>query len=213
MPLKIHWEEQEGTQWALWQATEPLSFFREKVILFPEEEAEIKDLNDRKAFEWFSSRHLLHLISGRIDRGACLKDPFGKPYLQDSDHYISISHSRDMVAVMASPKACGIDIQYKVEKIYRIAGKFCSPREKEFCDRYSDPMIALHILWGAKESLYKAYGKRMLDFRTQIQIDPWATDQQFGQTTGTVILEDAALKYDINFRILADLILVYATYI
>lgn len=213
MPLKIHWEEQEGTQWALWQATESISFFREKVRLFPEEEVEIKGLNERKAFEWFSSRHLLHLLSGRIDRGACLKDPFGKPYLQDSDHYISISHSRDMVAVMASPGACGIDIQYKVEKIYRIAGKFCSPREKAFCDQYADPLIAFHILWGAKEALYKAYGKKMLDFRSQIQIDPWSTDQLFGQTTGTVILEGATLKYDINFRILDDLILVYATYI
>lgn len=210
MPLRIHWEEDTGTQWAVWETTEPESFFMENMNLYPGETEEIRSLNDHKRFEWLASRHLLHLMSGRDIRGACLKDEFGKPYLEGSSYHISISHSRDMVAVMASPHNCGVDIQYKVEKIYRIADKFVSADEKASSVPEKDPVTALHVLWGAKEALYKAYGKKKLEFKTQILVDPFDATQLFGQTRGKVLTDDFSGEYDIHFRILNDLVLVYA---
>ena len=210
MPLKLHFEDRDSTEWAIWETTEPEGFFMQDMPLFPEEKEEIDGLNERKRYEWLASRHLLHHMSGRDMRGACLKDEFGKPYLKDSSHHISLSHSRDMVAVMASPSSCGIDIQYRVDKIYRIADKFINEPEKAMISKLSDPITSLHIIWGAKESLYKAYGRKKLDFRTNMHIQPFDPHQTAGHTTGVISTEHFRAQYDIHFRILTDLVLVYA---
>ena len=210
MPLKTHWEDETGTEWAVWQTTESEEFFTSALILHEKEDKELEGLNDRKRYEWLSSRHLLHLMSGRKVRGACLKDEYGKPYLLDSDYHISLSHSRDMVAAIASPKVCGIDIQYKVDKIYRIKDRFVSDREKATCFSDLDENTVLHVLWGAKESMYKGYGKKRLDFRSHMHVEPFDIVAGYGQTTGKVMTPETEQYYDIRFRILQNLVIVYA---
>src|SRR5690606_19492789 len=88
MPLKLHYQDQDTNEYAIWQATEPAMYFRNQLQLHPAETEQLQSLNDRKQYEWLASRHLLHILSGRDIRGACLKDEFGKPYLQDSTHHI-----------------------------------------------------------------------------------------------------------------------------
>lgn len=210
MPLKLHYQDQDTNEYAIWQATEPAMYFRNQLQLHPAETEQLQSLNDHKQYEWLASRHLLHILSGRDIRGACLKDEFGKPYLQDSTHHISISHSRDMVAVIASPQACGIDIQYRVEKITRIALRFANDTEIQQTQYHSDPVIGLHILWGAKEALYKAYGRKKLDFKTQIKIDLPKDYAHNIQTSGSVIIDNTKLNFDVFYRILGELVLVYA---
>ena len=95
----------------------------EKLELFPKELELIETIKGHRKLEWLASRWLLHLMSGRQIRGACLKDEFGKPYLVNSFYDISISHSRELVSVLAAPQAVGIDIQKIVGKIDSIAHK------------------------------------------------------------------------------------------
>lgn len=208
-----HWEDGSGTEWAVWQTTETEEFFRSALTLHEEEMREIDVLNDRKKYEWLSSRYLLHMLSGREIRGACLKDEYGKPYLTNSDYFISLSHSRDMVAAIASPQVCGIDIQYKVDKIYRIKDRFVSDREKETCFNGQDENTVLHVLWGAKESMYKGYGKKGLDFRSQMQVEAFDITNGYGKTTGKVTTGETEQYYDLRFRILQDLVIVYAIHL
>ena len=86
---------------------------------------------------------------------------------ENSLYEISISHSRELTSVMASPRLVGVDIQKLVGKIDRIASKFMTGVEMECLDeKYR--LEHLHVFWGAKEALYKAYGRKQLDFRQHI---------------------------------------------
>ena len=58
----------------------------------------------------------------------------------------------------------------------------------------------LHYYWGAKEALYKCYGRRRLDFKEHILIEPFEYAEN-GKTTGTVIKDDFKLLHVMSFDI------------
>ena len=106
---------------------------------------------------------MLHLLTREDQRRDCLKDQYGKPFLDGSNQFISFSHSEDLVAVAVSDVPVGIDIQLGVEKIARISHKFVNSEEASFANR--DLLTNLHLIWGAKEAVFKAYGRKEVDFR------------------------------------------------
>lgn len=162
----------------------------------------------KRRIEWLAGRKLLHEMSGRETRGVCLKDEFGKPYLEDSDYHISISHSHELVAVAAAPVSVGVDIQYLVEKIGRIAHKFV--REEEAATILPETRLEhQHVIWGAKECLYKAYGRKQLDFLVHLQIEPFVYRPEGGLTTGWVIKEDYKAYFQVYYELHGDYMFVY----
>ena len=68
----------------------------------------------------------------------------------------------------------------------------------------------MHFYWGAKEALYKAYGRRELDFREHIFIEPFLLENPTGAMQGSVIKGDFSAKYQLYFRTIQDFVLVYA---
>lgn len=193
----------------VWKVEENDSFFQDLLLVTDEEQNEIDHLGIRKRKEWFSSRYLLHLLSERALRGACLKDTYGKPFLENSDHFISISHSADFTAVIASTSVVGIDIQCIVPKIERIAPRFISDVEAiNINDRFH--IECMHTIWGAKESMYKAYGKKELDFKKHIFVLPFKFDANGFVFEGIVEKDDFLEKYTLFCHTINDLILVYA---
>lgn len=209
MPILLKQELPNHGEVGIWRIDETESYFHARLDLHAAERAEIEQLNDRKRLEWLASRYLLHLMSGRLVRGACLKDVHGKPYLQDSDYHISMSHSRDLVSVIASPDPVGVDIQVMVSKIRRIAHKYLTDQELQRIDSDHE-MDVLHVLWGAKECLYKAYGKRGLDFRQHIWTDPVVYDPLGCQLIGGYQKDSAEATFDIFARLVSNYMLVYA---
>jgi len=193
----------------VWKVEENDSFFQDQLQITDVEQNELDFLGIRKRKEWFSSRYLLHLLSEREIRGACLKDAFGKPYLENSNHHISISHSADFTAVIASTSVVGIDIQRIVAKIERIAPKFISDVEAR-CVINPHQIACMHTIWGAKESMYKAYGKKELDFRKHIFVQPFEYDANSFVFEGIVKKDDFLEKYTLFCHTINDLILVYA---
>jgi 4'-phosphopantetheinyl transferase len=192
----------------LWRNDEEDAFYIERLMLHEVEELEIASLQSRKRSEWLSSRYLLHHLSGRHDRGACLKDEYGKPYLEDSDYHISISHSDRYTGVIAGPSLVGIDIQVVVEKIQRIAPKFVNTAESSWIDpQYY--LLSLHAIWGAKEAMYKAYGRKELDFRVHMDVEPWQPDQQ-KPWYGHVHKDQIVQKYRLHLHQIENLVIVYA---
>lgn len=192
----------------LWKIQEEENFFLEKLTLFPEEVVLLERIKGRRKIEWLASRWLLHLMSGRDIRGACLKDDFGKPYLENSFFEISISHSRELVTVMAAPQAVGIDIQKLVGKIESIAHKFLRPEEMASIGE-ADNIEHLHVYWGAKEALYKAYGRRQLDFKKHIKIEPFQFNLRNGRCMGTVQKDDFQAAFELRYEQIGNYILVY----
>ena len=169
-------------------------------LLHPDEIAIIRELSPRKRSEWLASRDLLFQIAALPERAKCLYDDFGKPYLEGIDKHISVSHSELWCAAMISDQPCGVDIQVYSETVRRIADRFLTPEDLVRIAHAENPLQQLHLLWGAKECIYKAYGRRKLGFREHIFIT--SINQETGQGSGEIKYEGIHLSYDIYFKML-----------
>ena len=199
MPLLIHNEIEFGAEVGVWKIEESEDFFRDKLPLIQIEIEQLDRIKGRRRTEWLAVRYLLHQMSGREIRGACLKDSFGKPYLEGSVYQISMSHTQGLAAIIAGPKPVGIDIQKKVSKIDRIAPKFVNEQEIILFDDLSTEI--LHVLWGAKECLYKAYGRKRLDFRKHIHIQPINISDGQGVLAGFILDDNQdAYFFDLTYE-------------
>ena len=173
MPLLLQQPLEAPGEWGIWSITEPEAALREAVLLYPREIVQLNAIRGAgRRREFLAARLLLHTMSGRGRRGELIKDEFGKPHLTNSPFHVSISHTHGYSAAVAHPRPCGIDIQTYVPRIRRLARKFVGPAEAARLP--ADPaeeLTHLHLLWSAKEAVYKAYGRRQLDFREHMMID------------------------------------------
>jgi hypothetical protein len=174
-----------------------------------EDQVILRELSPRKRAEWLASRELLFRIANLPERVQCLYDEFGKPYLKGVDRYISVSHSELWCAAMVSDAPCGVDIQLYSDTVRRIANRFLTPSDLSEASHHPNPTAFLHVLWGAKECLYKAYGKKKLGFREHIFIPSIQWEDHKG--LGEIIYEGIHLSYDIQFRLLPEAAWVFCT--
>jgi len=151
----------------------------------------------------------LKLILPDLDLNDLTKDEFGKPYIKGSEVFISISHSHDHAAVIISDKVVGIDIQKIHENIERISHKFISDKELTYTQN-EDKVLHMHINWGAKESMYKGYGKKELGFIRHMSIDPYQLSPDTTKFSGTVSKNEVLEYYELFAKTINDFVLVYA---
>ena len=109
---------------------------------------------------------------------------------------------------MAAPYNIGVDIQREVGKIARIEKKFIRPVEKESLQE-NTKIPHLHIYWGAKEALYKAYGRKKLGFVRHIHVDPFVYDLSIGRTTAAIHKESYHAYFDVFYEKVAECYMVY----
>lgn len=176
-------------------------------MLFEKEKEILQQLSPRKRSEWLASRELLYRIAGSHERVECLYDEFGKPYLHGSPKEISVSHSGPWCAAMVSDQPCGVDIQLYSHTVERIVHKFLSPEEMEVRGPLQSRWHQLHLLWGAKECMYKAYGKKKLEFRLHIFVRDYIPSQH--KALGEITYEGVQHHYDIYYRMLPETAWVY----
>ncbi|CAM1351332.1 4'-phosphopantetheinyl transferase family protein [Tenacibaculum crassostreae] len=155
---------------------------------------------------FLSIRHLLNEIGYNDDDLAY--DEFGKPHLKDGN-YISITHSFTFSAIIFSKeKPVGIDIEMQRDKIVKIAHKFTPIEEYKSIANHDALVSKLTIVWGAKESLYKIYGKKKLLFLENIYIEDFSFETN--ETTGKILYEGETSEYDIHFLEMEGFTCVYA---
>ncbi|MHB0755458.1 4'-phosphopantetheinyl transferase family protein [Polaribacter sp. M15] len=155
---------------------------------------------------FLSIRHLLKEIN--LTDADLMYDEFGKPHL-DKGRYISITHSFNFTAIIYSTeKEVGIDIEKQRDKILKMAHKF-TPIEEYKTIANADALISkLTIVWGAKESLYKIYGKKKLLFLRDIYV----ADFKFadGKTAGEIRFNGETFSYAVEFLEFEGFTCVYA---
>lgn len=157
----------------------------------------------RKGF--LSIRHLLKAL-GYKDADVHY-DEKGKPHLND-EHYISMTHSFHFTAVILGKKEVGIDIEMQREKIKKIAPKFTPVKEYSNLGNGENLIRKLTIVWGAKEALYKLYGKRGLLFLHDIFVYDFNFKSQ--QTYATVTHQKQKSNYQLHFLEFEGFTCVYA---
>jgi len=209
MPLIYDKPINSKTRIGIWEATEDEDFFISSLGLADEEVRKIEDMRPHRRKEWLSSRMLCHKLSGCKKRAHVIKDENGKPSLHDHTDHISISHSHNRAAVIISDTLVGIDVQKHEEKIVRIQHKFISDLERDKLDR-SRLLDAYHIFWGAKECMYKAYGKKELDFKKHMHLYPFKIFQNQLELKGWVKKDDVNQSYTVHTDKLDNYYLTYS---
>lgn len=133
----------------------------------------------------------------------------GSPYLSNSAIEISISHSHGLVAVIFSESSrVGMDLEHRTPRIIKLIQKFAGPQEIENAPAEAKEDYYL-ILWTMKESLVKLFGKRNLDFRTEILVEPFKVAEK-GETSARVILGDMTHNCELHYIQMERHVLSYA---
>jgi len=149
-------------------------------------------------------RHLLQKV-GYTDADL-IYDEFGKPHLKDGK-FISITHSFTFSGIIIADEfPVGIDIEKQREKIKLIAHKF-TPIES-YTEKGVELIQKLTVVWGAKESLYKIFGKKKLRFLEHIFIKDFKLTE--GKTTGEIRYQNNSDLYDVYFLAFEGFTCVYA---
>lgn len=206
MPLIFHEQNTSLTdaprrELGLWRIDESEEILRENLKLHSKEIQQLAGIKgEGRRREFLAARNLLHLMSGRKDRGALIKDEFGKPHLESSSHHISISHTEDISAAVAHPRACGVDVQVFVNKIARLAPRFMNEAELNHLTD-ANRLIFQHLVWGAKEAIYKAYGRREIDFRDHLFVELDGIPLENGTTKGYLKKDELEKIYELDYRI------------
>ena len=149
-----------------------------------------------------------YLINKLLDEAVEIKyDDKGKPYLAEDSRHISISHSHDKLAIIVNEKeSTGIDIELIRDKVLKIKHKFLSATE--LIDA-NDNIEKLLIYWAAKETLYKIYGLKEVDFIENLFVKPF-TKHNLGTIIGKITLPNVNETFHLNYQLLDDYVLVYA---
>jgi len=130
----------------------------------------------------------------------------GKPLLKNENCHISISHSHDKLVIICDTKYdTGIDVELIRDKVLKIKDKFLSKAELE---EAKDTIEKLIIYWAAKETLYKIYGLKEVEFAKHLFIHPFEL-KTVGQITGEINLDSFRKKFNLHYEKLDDYMLVY----
>lgn len=192
---------------ALWEITESHSYFFE---LLPLDESTADELDaiqhPQKQLEWLASRYLIEIVTkeAQIEHNGVAKDEFGKPFLENTNVEISLSHTTKYVAVaLHANKPVGIDLEKPSSKLLNVAARYCTETELIHA---GDNLQKLCVYWSGKEALYKLYGRKRLTFRENLQLEPF--DLADNMVTGMIYLENTVTHYLLHLRWIEGYLLV-----
>ena len=145
---------------AIWKITETL-----EELLQLSHAISTADFNtEKRKKEWLVSRLLLNEINPNC---SISYNPFGAPELNNGS-FISISHSKGLVAIIISQQQVGLDIEEISEKTLRVSSKFILKNNLE--DLTAEKAT---LIWCCKEAIYKWHQKGEVDFIADIKLHPF----------------------------------------
>lgn len=140
------------------------------------------------------------------------KNEFNKPFLQieGQPFHISITHSFDYAAVLVAPNSLlGIDLERIDPRIGRVKRKFMNEQEWNFAGE--DEQIAEQtLIWSTKETLYKLYEEKELDFKENLLISPFNI-QENGVLNTQISKGKIELNIEVQYQKIDNYWLTYTT--
>lgn len=160
--------------------------------------------NEKRRKEFLTARILLNHAAGcqvKVNY-----DANHKPFLEDDNLHISITHSKNYAAVIIHPEfPVGIDLEIRTDRVKEVSKRFLNESEQIFFSKEINT-AKLEIAWSAKETLYKIIGKEVLDFAATLEILPFALND-----SGTlhVLHEIGSRIYELQYQQNEQYTLVY----
>lgn len=159
--------EENNCQLAIWDISESLNELLQKGI-----NSDIsKFKGEKRKKEFLSCRLLLNDINPDT---TITYNKFGAPKL-DNGQYISISHSKNLVAIIVSKTKVGLDIEQISNKPLRLSFKFISTKAHQNLTPEKATLI-----WCCKEAIFKWYQKGNIDFKKDIKLDEFDIKERGG---------------------------------
>ena len=194
-----------GRRIGCWQITESIDELSESLTIDADLEERIKNCHERRVKELLATRVMLKQLMQNSEE-KIVYDENRKPSLKYGSEKISISHSRDRVVILMSKSVeVGIDVEYVGEKILRIKEKFLTEKELEFA---GEDLVKGTIYWCAKESLYKFYGERELDFRKNLILSDFEV-QRKGHFQAKIVQEQFYKEMIVNYCVFDEFVMTY----
>lgn len=181
----------------VWEITEDYDTLYSMVKLDRTERARLASFRSMsRKLEWLSVRALIRSMKGPESR--ITYNAENKPFLNKGASNISISHSRNLTAILVSPdRRVGIDLEYMSGKISRLGHKFMNSREVVTQDPKARK-FHLYLHWCAKEALFKMCDKQDVNFREGITILPFEPEDN-GFIRGHVINSIGEEVFDLEY--------------
>ena len=201
MPVIEDIQLSSTTRIIVWEIKETFDFLKSKLDLT---DFSKKILHKKKSEihqkQFLAVRNILKLLliqDSDLSYGAD-----GKPFIKSI--YISISHSKEFVAVLVSDQKVAVDIESNSDKCFKIMQKFIGV-ENEFPIKI-DRKIA-QILWNMKESLYKIIAFKEIDFKENLVVIPFSLNEK--QTKIWFVKNEFTQDYIANYFINKNYSLAY----
>lgn len=138
------------------------------------------------------------LINETMGSGFTMEyDTFGKPWPINRSGFISLSHSANWVAFCFHPnQPMGIDVETTRPQLAKVAPRIMHQFELSILEKSQNKQRTLQLFWGGKEALYKAYGKKNLEFSTQLVLSE--IEDESDSFKGEIILPDAKWECELS---------------
>ncbi|MCD7962338.1 MAG: 4'-phosphopantetheinyl transferase superfamily protein [Rikenellaceae bacterium] len=151
----------------IWEISDVEQCELNELKLFPKATCYLNSLGSAsRRKEWMAWHYLVRKFIGEYEVNY---DRNGAPYLIGRSGFISISHCDNYTGLLYDEKnPCGIDIENSSRKIDKITPRFLRSDENILLHEEKLPEL---LIWCAKETLYKFYGEKGIDFLNDIKID------------------------------------------
>ena len=148
---------------AIWDIHESL----EELLLLGQEFDSSGFFSSKRKKEFLVSRLLLN----EIHLGQNITyNRYGAPEISNGNN-ISISHSRNLVALISSEQRVGIDIQEISNQPLRLSSKFISEE-----DHHNLSEEKATLIWCCKEAIFKWHQEGSVDFKYDIVLSPFSLE-------------------------------------
>jgi len=206
MPLILHNKIAHGGDLAVWkisESTEELTSVLNRHKIYP-------DIpffrNQSRLNEWLTAR-ILFAELGVKQR--IVYDKYGKPHMEGDNCFVSISHSREFVSVIVNKEhRVGIDVEKTGDRIFKVSHKFVNDREWSWI-KEDTKMEQLYVIWGAKECAFKIFGLGSIDFKDNLDVQPFDFKDS-GETIVRYHKNEQVQDYHVFYQYLDSLLITYA---
>jgi phosphopantetheinyl transferase len=196
MALVDQWTCKSGTKLNLYDIHIGSQIYDEKGIKYSARELEL--LSVQKVIEDCYTGSILS------------KDEFGKPFLVPQNSEINYSHTSKRLLWGEHPTLrVGVDIETLRPQLSKIKHKFCREDELSFIPTQEELPYLLAI-WSAKESIYKAYGKKEVDFKEHMQIEKFKLESEGFFEANFLLVSN--FRMVINYRWTGEYMITWTTW-
>jgi len=164
--------------------------------------------SDRYRQEWLGVRLLLKKMTGT--EPVIYYDNYGAPSLQNIDYKISISHTKDYVAVILNKKTYpGVDIEYHSDRAWRLRHRYMTESEMIIFENHADTLQydLATVCWCGKETTFKAM-RNAAGFLEHLTVSPFEIYDE-GKFLITENISPRARTYNINYKITENYIITW----